>query len=233
MKDADDLTSQAKREHASDQPRVPVGTMPPARLSDDLAELRRRSAGQSLTVDEMEQALKGRGFAMLLLLLALPFCFIPVPGLSTPFGIAVFIIGIRIATGRKPWLPAFVRRKTIPPARLARILDGGIRFARTMEKCVKPRMHFLQRWPGMMNLIGLGIASGGLLLLLPLPIPFSNTIPAWAVVLLSAGMMERDGLLVLLGHLTTLVSWAFIAACWLLGAQGIERIFHAIQRGLP
>lgn len=200
----------------------------PARLSADLAALRARSAGQSLTVDELEKALKGRGFAMLLLLLALPFCVIPVPGLSTPFGFAVFLIGIRFAAGQKPWLPAFVRRKNIPPARLAQILDGGIRFARTMEKCVKPRMRFLQHWPGMTNLIGLGIASGGLLLLLPLPIPFSNTIPAWAVVFLTAGMMERDGLLVLLGHVTTLASWAFIALCWLLGAQGIERLFNAL-----
>ena len=84
-------------------------------------------------------------------------------------------------------------------------LSGGIRFAKLMEKIVKPRMHFLHSWPGAMNLI-LGIAAGGLLLLLPLPIPFSNMVPAWAVVLLTAGMMERDGLVVLLGHTVTLVS---------------------------
>lgn len=232
MKSAARKNPHAERECAPDTRRVLVETMAPSRLSGDLEELRRRSAGHSLTVDALEKALKGRGFAMLLLLLALPFCVIPVPGLSTPFGLAVFIIGIRIAAGLKPWLPAFVLRKRISPARLVKVLDGGLRFARMLEKVVKPRMHFLQRWPGMMNLIGLGIASGGLLLLLPLPIPFSNTIPAWAVVLLSAGMMERDGLLVLLGHITTLVSWAFMALCWLAGAQGIEKIFRFFQ-GLP
>ena len=47
-----------------------------------------------MTVDELQAALKGRGVAMLLLLLALPFCLVPVPGLSTPFGIAVLLIGI-------------------------------------------------------------------------------------------------------------------------------------------
>ncbi len=202
---------------------------PPALLSSDLSALRARSAGKPLTVDELEKALKGRGFAMLLLLLALPFCIIPVPGLSTPFGIAVFLIGIRLAAGRKPWLPAFVLRRSIPPAALARILDGGIRFALTMEKCVRPRMHFLQRWPGMMNLIGLGITSGGLLLLLPLPIPFTNTIPAWAVVFLTAGMMERDGLLVLLGHVMTLVSWAYFGLCWLLGVKGFDKLLDALR----
>jgi len=81
----------------------------------------------------------------------------------------------------------------------------------------------------MRNLIGLGIASGGLLLLLPLPIPFTNMIPAWAVVLLAAGMMQRDGLLVLLGHCMTLASWAFIGLCWMLGVKGIDRLLGVFQ----
>ena len=163
-----------------------------------------------MTVDELQAALKGRGVAMLLLLLALPFCLVPVPGLSTPFGIAVLLIGIRIAFLQKPWLPKFIRQRRISAPRLVKVLSGGIRFAKLMEKVVKPRMHFLHSWPGAMNLIGLGIAAGGLLLLLPLPIPFSNMVPAWAVVLLTAGMMERDGLVVLLGHTVTLVSLAVL-----------------------
>ena len=163
---------------------------------------------------------------MLLLLLSLPFCFIPVPGLSTPYGIAVLLMGIRIAFAQKPWLPKFIRQRSISPSRLVKVLTGGIRFARIMEKIVKPRMQFLHRWPGAMNLIGVGIASGGLLLLLPLPIPFSNMVPAWAVVLLTAGMMERDGVLVLLGHLLTLVSWGFIVMASLFGRQGIQQLFN-------
>ncbi len=143
-----------------------------------------------MTVDELQAALKGRGVAMLLLLLALPFCLVPVPGLSTPFGLAVLLIGIRIMFRQKPWLPKFIRQRRISAPRLMKVLSGGIRFAKLMEKIVKPRMHFLHSWPGAMNLIGLGIAAGGLLLLLPLPIPFSNMVPAWAVVLLTAGMME-------------------------------------------
>ncbi|MBE0541835.1 MAG: exopolysaccharide biosynthesis protein [Verrucomicrobia bacterium] len=68
-----------------------------------------------------------------------------------------------------------------------------------------------------------GIASGGLLLALPIPIPFANAVPAWTVVFLAAGIMQRDGLLVLLGHLMTLGSWAFIGLCWLLGTKSLDR----------
>jgi hypothetical protein len=176
-----------------------------------------------MTMDELQTALKGRGVAMLLVRLALPFCLIPVAGLSTPFGIAVLLIGIRITFRQKPWLPKFIRHRRISAPRL---VTGGIRFAKLMEKVVKPRMHFLHSWPGAVNLIGLGIVAGGLLLLLPLPIPFSNMVPAWAVVLLTAGMMERDGLVVLLSHTMTLVSWAFIILAWLVGGEGIHRLFN-------
>jgi hypothetical protein len=77
----------------------------PPPLSSDLAALRLSSAGRSMTVDELQAALKGRGVAMLLLLLALPFCLVPVPGLSTPFGIAVLLIGIELRFYRSRGCP--------------------------------------------------------------------------------------------------------------------------------
>lgn len=197
----------------------------PSQLSSDLKQLRAEAEGKALTVHELQEALRGRGVAMLLLLLALPFCFIPIPGLSTPFGLAVLIIGIRIMFGQHPWFPRFVRQHSIPPARLQNLLNGAIRFAHGMEKIVKPRMHFLHSWRGSKILLGLGIASGGLLLLLPLPIPFSNTIPAWAVVFLAAGMMERDGLIVLFGYILTAASWAFIILISIFGTKGVEKLF--------
>lgn len=197
----------------------------PSLLSSDLETLRVGSSGRAMSIDELQGALKGRGVAMLLLLLALPFCFIPVPGLSTPFGIAVVLIGIRIAFRQKHWWPKLIGKRSISAARLEKLLRGGIRFAKIMEKLVKPRMCYLHCWPGAMTLIGLGIAAGGLLLLLPLPIPFSNMVPAWAVVFLTAGMMERDGLVVLLGHALTLLSWGLIAAAWFFGMEGIRRVF--------
>jgi hypothetical protein len=95
-------------------------------------------------------------------------------------------------------------------ARLAQLLTGAIKVARELEKFVRARLAFLHAGPGMLRLIGLGIFIAGLGLMLPLPIPFSNNIPAWAVVLLAIGMMERDGLCVLVGHLTAIVAWVYI-----------------------
>ena len=181
-----------------------------------------------MTLGELEEILQGRGFGMFLLLLALPFTFpIAIPGLSVPFGIVILFIGLRIALGRKPSLPGFILRRPIKYALLEKIILLGLKLSTRLEKVVKPRMHFLQRWPGMLNLIGLGIASGGLLLSLPLPplIPFSNTIPALAVLLLTAGMIERDGLLVLIGHCVNIVAWIYFTVMFTAAGHGINKLW--------
>ena len=212
-------------------PREEIDPEPPVppRLSSDLRDLLRESAGRSMTLGELEEILQGRGFGMFLLLLALPFTFpIAIPGLSIPFGIVILIIGLRIALGRKPSLPGFILRREIKYAMLEKIINVGLKLSTKLEKVVKPRMHFLQKWPGMMNLIGLGIASGGLLLSLPLPplIPFSNTIPALAVLFLTAGMIERDGLLVLLGHCVNIVAWVYFTFMFAAAGQGLTRVWQ-------
>jgi hypothetical protein len=200
------------------------GNAPGSHLSTDLEILRASVKGKSLTFAELKQALKCRGPAMLLILLALPFCFFPIPGLSIPFGIAICLIGACLVIGREPCLPRFIMRRRLSPTRLTQLLTGAVNIARQLEKFVRPRLAFLHAGPGMVQLIGLAIVIAGLGLMLPLPIPFSNHLPAWAVVLLAIGMMEKDGLCVLLGHLTAIVAWVFIALTSLFAVRGFHKL---------
>ena len=198
------------------------------RLSADLEALLAQADGRALSIGEIESMLKGRGFALIIMLLAAPFLIPNVPGLSTPFGAAIVFMGARLACGRKPWLPQFVLQKRLSFQTLQKVIRILIRLAVRMERIVQPRMHFLQRWPGMMNLIGFGIASGGFFLLLPLPLPLTNTLPAISILLLTAGMMEQDGLFVLLGYLIGILAWIYLAGWFVLGKVGadwLHRIF--------
>ena len=197
-------------------------------LSADLEALHARVKDQALTLAELKQALKGRGSAVLLILLALPFCFVAIPGLSMPFGIAISLIGVCQATGREPWLPSFIMRRRLSTARSTQLLTGAIKVARQLEKYVRPRLAFLHAGPGMLRLIGLAIVIAGVALMLPLPIPFSNSIPAWAVVLLAIGMMEKDGLFVLLGHFTAMGTWVFIGLTSAFAVGGFQRLLDSL-----
>jgi hypothetical protein len=198
------------------------------RLSTDLETLHARVKDKALTLAELKQALKGRGSAILLILLALPFCFIAIPGLSMPFGVAICLIGACLAIGCEPWLPHFIMHRRLSTARSAQLLTGAIKVTRQLEKFVRPRLAFLHAGPGMLRLIGLGIVIASLGLMLPLPIPFSNSIPAWAVVLLAIGMMEKDGLCVLLGHLTAMGTWVFIGLSSAFAIGGFQRILESL-----
>jgi hypothetical protein len=195
-------------------------------LSADLEALRLRLKDQSLTLGELRQALKGRGSAVLLILLALPFCFIAIPGLSTPFGIAIGFIGTRMVLGREPWLPRVITRWRLSPTQLNQVLIGAVKVARALESLIRPRLGFLHTGPTMQRLIGLGIVIASLGLMLPLPIPFSNNIPAWSVVFLATGMMEKDGLWVLLGHLGALGTWLFIGLTSAFAVRGVQTLLE-------
>lgn len=198
-------------------------------LSTDLATLHARVKDKALTLGEFKHALAGRGSGMLLILLALPFCFVAIPGLSMPFGIAISLIGACLVIGREPWLPRFIMNRRLSSARSDQLLVGAIKVARRLEKFVRPRLSFLHAGPGMLRLIGFGIVVAGVGLMLPLPIPFSNSIPAWAVVLLAVGMMEKDGLCVLLGHLTAMGSWVFIGLTSAFAVGGFQWLLDSPQ----
>jgi hypothetical protein len=199
----------------------------PSRLSTELEVLRSRMKDQSLTLGELKRALRGRGSPMLLVLLALPFCVVAIPGLSIPFGIAICCIGARMTIGREPWLPRFIMHRHLSAARSHQLLTGAIRLARILESFVRPRLSFLHAGPVMPRLTGLGIVIASLGLMLPLPIPFSNSIPAWAVVLLAIGMMEKDGLCSLLGHLTVVATWVFIGLTSMFAVGSLQMLLNS------
>lgn len=205
---------------------------PVRRLSDDLRDVLRSAAGRDVTLEELEHKLQGRGFALFILLLSIPFCFpIPLPGLSIGFGIVIMLLGIRIVLGRKPKLPDFILHKEIKHKTLERIVKVGLKLCERMEKVAKPRMQFLRDHPSAVKLIGIGLASGGIQLLLPLPpvIPLSNTIPAISVVLLTVGLIERDGVFVLSGYFVNLCAWAYFVLMFFLGKRGVEALWHYFQ----
>lgn len=175
---------------------------PPPKLSVELANLRDRSAERAVTLREVIYTLHGRAYMLLVLLLALPFITpIPLPGLSTPFGLAIMLIALRLSLGQRPWLPMKLQRKELPAGFLRKLLAVAERVLRFFEKFLRPRLTFLSDTPFLVQLHALLMLTAALALLLPLPIPFTNSFPAWTILLLAAGLLERDGLFILGGYL--------------------------------
>lgn len=182
-------------------------------------------AGESVTLGSLVRALEGRSHALLILVLVVPFLQpIPLPGISTIFGLAIAAIGMQMALGRPPWLPARLREQRISRELLGRIGRIGRALFQRFERFIKPRGRFFHAHPGMRRTTGAAILGAGLLLSLPLPIPVSNFLPALSIALLSLGSLEEDGLVVVLGFVAFAVACAFFVGLVLLPVLGIDSL---------
>jgi len=154
------------------------------------------------------------GFGMMLALLSLPFL-IPVPlvGISTLLNIGSFLLGMQLGLGfARPWLPQRLVRLHLSPAITTRLLKNLSRLLRPLERLVQPRLEVLVFNGLSRRLIGLCIAWCAVLSALPLPIPFTNKVPALAMLFLSLGMIEFDGILILIGYATVVATTVLFAA---------------------
>lgn len=200
---------------------------PPTRLSDDLRKILDRAAGDAITLRQMIQILHGRGFDVIVILLAFPFCTpIPLPGLSLPFGVVLAFFGGRIALRKRPWLPARLLDKRIPYAVLEKAVAACLKVTGFMEKLLHPRFRFFTQWASFSVLNGLIITVCALLLVLPLPIPLANGLPALGIVLVAAGMMEEDGAAIFCGYLVAAAAVSYVAFLLVFGKKGVETLLH-------
>ena len=204
------------------------------RISDALRRLLREAAGRPLMIREMVEILHGRGLQFVVILLCLPFLTpVTLPGISMPFGLAIALCGLRIAFGHKPWLPAFILNRRISYPVLEKMVHFGCKIYEKVEKVVRPRLGFFLAGPGMGMVTGLAIALSGIFLSLPIPPPFplTNTIPGFAIIFLSLGLMERDGGLILCGYVLTLISAIYVTLIGLLGKAGVDHLWRMLKDG--
>lgn len=173
----------------------------PRKLSEELADLRARSGERAVTLREVLYTLGGRGYMLLVLLLALPFITpIPLPGLSTPFGLAIALIALRLSLGQRPLLPKNLQRRELPAGFIGKLFLVAEKIFRFFEKFLRPRFTYLTDTPLLVQLHAVLMLLAALALLLPLPIPFTNSFPAWTIMLVAAGLLERDGFFILAGY---------------------------------
>lgn len=180
-------------------------------------------AERPVRLREILEITHGRGYTLLLALLALPFCTpIPLPGLSTPFGIVIALIGFRLSLREKPWLPERLLNTELPAAFFPRFLSATRRLVRGMETFLRPRWTYLLDAGVLHHVYGVMIFVCGLLLLLPLPVPLTNTLPALTVLLLAMAMLERDGCFVIAGLIMFTATVGFFGALFLGGTAFVN-----------
>lgn len=198
---------------------------PEIRLSAALATTASAVRGHAVTLRELLLLVGEQGLLVFCAILAAPFLLpVSLPLMSTALGLPMLLIGSAVMLNRVVWLPDRVLDHAMPTETVQNVLLRCAGWAESFEHLVKPRLLGLSGTPGINVLNGAVLVLVVLLLMAPLPlVPFSNTVPGIAIMLLTLGMAERDGLVILLGYLMSLFAVVYIGALlWLVVKVGMN-----------
>jgi hypothetical protein len=191
---------------------------PEVRMSVTLATAQSDVRDPAVTLRELLALLGEQGLLVFCGVLAAPFLLpVTVPGMSTVLGLPMILIGFAVMVSRVPWLPERLLNRSLPAATVRNVLQKVRGWAERFEHLVRPRWLGLTGGRGVNALNGALIILAVLLLMAPLPlIPFVNSLPALAVILLCFGMAERDGAVLTIGYFVTLVSTVYVGGLMVL-----------------
>lgn len=174
------------------------------KFSQDIEILLRKAAHEPLILRDILTITAERGFCLMIALLALPFIFPIPPGLTGIAGVGILLLSIQMLLGfHQPWLPTKVANFPFPSTVAKQLLNPVKRLSRILEKMTRPRLSVIAQNRYIWRLNGLFLAW--LTVLLMLPIPFTNPLPAIGILLLAIAMLEADGLLMGIAYVWTLL----------------------------
>lgn len=180
------------------------------KISEVLKTLPDSFSKPDITIGELKDALSGKAYGILLLVLAIPNLIpFPAPGLSAVLGAPLILVTFQLMLGMKtPWLPKFISSRSVKCSGLKRTCNRILPYLEKLEYIIGPRLTFLVGHPAD-RLIALLCVI--LSLMIMLPVPFGNALPALAICFFALAILQRDGLLFIFGIVTTLIAAAVIS----------------------
>ncbi len=194
-----------------------------ARASTRLKRLGERLAAEDrpVAVGEVVDSFGPAGIGLLLLFLTLP-ALVPLPGpWGMTFGTILSLVALQVMAGaRKVWVPATIRRRSVSADLVARLAAASHPTLAAAERWLQPRrlLPLTGRQARMLVAVPIFINA----VIIALPIPMGNLVPAFATIAISLGICVRDGAAVLVGLLLSVAALIWTGALLMFGAAIID-----------
>ncbi|MBC7950886.1 MAG: exopolysaccharide biosynthesis protein [Rhodospirillaceae bacterium] len=160
---------------------------PPSRLpaSRLLIDFLAQWQGERVRLKDVVDILEDRAYGLLLLIFAFPNVIPnPVPGLSGILGMPLMLVAAQLVIGRPhPWFPKFLAERSMKTADFRTVVEKVVPWLRKLERLTRPRLRGLCKPPAERLLAAFCLI---LAIVLALPIPLGNILPALAVSLASS-----------------------------------------------
>nr|WP_316655909.1 exopolysaccharide biosynthesis protein [uncultured Gellertiella sp.] len=173
------------------------------RLSVALQALGADESRSRISIRDLFAALGDRAIGALMLVFALPNIFPTPPGTSAILGAPLVFLTAQLTLGMSPWLPGIIANRSMAREDFAKVAARITPWLARAERLLKPRLTWLVL-PPVEYVIGL--LSLLLAIVLALPVPLGNMLPALAICFFSFAILERDGVCMLLGMVMAGVS---------------------------
>ena len=191
--------------------------LPLQRLSEFLPVIAADPSRSDITVADLLELMRDRARAALIFLMAFPNVLPAPPGLSAILGLPLLYLTAQMMLGRMPRLPKAIGAKGVPRPTFAAVVERVAPHLARAERMLRPRWLWIVS-PRAERLLGAFVFV--LALVVTLPIPFGNMLPALAICLVALGVLERDGL------------WAGLGVAVGIGALALSAtVAYAMTRG--
>jgi hypothetical protein len=189
-----------------------------------------------ITLNYLLERTERRGLFLILILLSLPFITpIPMPGVSNILGFVMLLLAIRLGLELPAVLPKKFGNRALPGDKLVKVLRGSVQFLALLEKLVRPRGTGWMTWRIARIANASLVALMAFVLMLPIPpiIPFSNSLPSYSIIFLSASMMEEDGLMIWVAYAISAGTLFYLGSASKLIYDFFIRHWDTVMQWLP
>jgi hypothetical protein len=198
---------------------------PPLRTSEVLCEFARSRTAERVTVGEIVEALGDRGIGVVIAIFAIPNT-LPstVPFGNVLTGIPVILFAAQLMFGmERLYLPGFIARRSIDTAFFKSWTPRVGRLLAWFERLLRPRLLVMTTSNAER---AIGILCVLLSIVSTLPIPFGHQLPALGIMLIGLGLIERDGLALLIGSLIGIVGMTLLGLALFGLYHGAQHLMH-------
>jgi hypothetical protein len=193
-------------------------------LSSLLLNFARQFEGERVSVRDIKNSLGRRSFGLMLFVLAIPNSLpvVGIPGVSAVTGFPILLIACQMVLGYEQiWLPKWISRRDFSREGFLKLIEKTMPWLARIERLLKPRWLWLVK--GNVERV-LAAVCALMAFLLILPIPFGNLFPGLSLLLISLGLIERDGVCVASGLMLSLVSVFYLQGLIWIGIQTLSAL---------
>lgn len=180
-----------------------------------------------LTIEAFLEGLETRSYAFAVMALDI-INVVPtgIPWLSTVTGVPMALLAVQYFLNHPtPSVPQFIGHHGLSRGRLQNFLVKAGPYIARLESAIHPRHDYMvSGLPRRLLLVVWFV----LIVLLALPVPFDNFLPAVAILFFCLALIEGDGVMALLGWLFTLITTAWTIFLLIVGPMMVIRLLRSL-----